>query len=142
MTRITPFLLLLALLLAACGGGASPASEPIDLAQGRALYDANCASCHGVNGEGQPNWQQPLENGVWLAPPHDASGHTWHHPDAVLLQIINDGGSAPNSTMPAYADILTREQQRAVLEYIKSFWPDDIRAAQADLSRRYEEAQP
>ena len=39
-------------------------------------------------------------------------------------------------------DELTPEQQRAVLAYIKSFWSADIRAAQADLSRRYDEAQP
>lgn len=130
--------LLLALLLAACGQGQSSPS----LAEGRTLYNEQCASCHGVTGAGQPNWQQPLPNGVYLAPPHDDSGHTWHHPDAALLQIINDGGGAPGSTMPAFADKLTPDEQRAVLAYIKSFWSADIRAAQADLSRRYDEAQP
>lgn len=55
------------------------------VADGRKLYDQACASCHGAMLEGQPNWRQRKADGRLPAPPHDPSGHTWHHPDAVLL---------------------------------------------------------
>src|SRR3712207_630865 len=58
--------------------GADPANAA-QVALGRQVYAANCASCHGANLEGQPNWQQDLPAGGRPAPPHDASGHTWHH---------------------------------------------------------------
>jgi len=131
------FLLLLAL-LGACGedsGGNVIAIDPDQLAVGKQLYDANCAACHGLKGEGQPDWKYPV-NGVYPAPPHDRSGHTWHHPDDVLLEVIARGGSLPNSAMPAYADILSPEESVAVLEYIKTFWGRQEREYQAELSRQ------
>lgn len=70
--------------LGACGAAApdrEPGTEVIAL--GAAVYQANCATCHGVSGAGQPNWQSRQAGGTLPAPPHDASGHTWHHPDAV-----------------------------------------------------------
>lgn len=115
---------LLLVLLGGCGGSPAAQESPTDpsqLATGKRVYDANCAACHGINGEGQPNWKVPV-NGVFPAPPHDGSGHTWHHPDQVLLEVIANGGGMPNSAMPAYGEILTEEEQVAVLEYIKTFW--------------------
>ena len=35
---------------------------------GRELYAANCASCHGANLEGQPDWKTPLPSERWLHP--------------------------------------------------------------------------
>ncbi len=127
--------LLVFALLGGCGSGTSDSQpEPEQLATGRQIYDANCAACHGIKGEGQPNWRVPV-NGVYPAPPHDSSGHTWHHPDSVLLEVIAKGGSLPNSTMPAYGDILTEEERIDVLEYIKTFWGQRERESQARGSR-------
>lgn len=94
------------------------------LALGEQLYNANCAACHGDNGEGQPNWKIPDENGVYPAPPHNSAGHTWHHADDLLLEIITEGGTtfSPNSGMPAYKEVLTEAEMVAVLAYIKTFW--------------------
>jgi len=103
---------------------------------GSGLYQANCASCHGVNLEGQMNWKVPGENGVLLAPPHDNSGHTWHHADDLLLQIIAEGGSMPNSTMPAYQDRLTEAEMTAILAYIKTYWGHRELAFQAEVTQR------
>lgn len=52
---------------------------------GKKVYDANCASCHGVKLEGEENWRERGPDGLLPAPPHDETGHTWHHPDALLL---------------------------------------------------------
>lgn len=92
------------------------------LTQGQQVYESYCAACHGLEGEGQPNWKQPNADGVYPAPPHTGDGHTWHHADSLLLQIIADGGSMPNSAMPGFADALTEEERVAVLAYIKTFW--------------------
>lgn len=92
------------------------------LALGQQVYELHCAACHGLEGEGQPNWKQPNADGVYPAPPHTGDGHTWHHADSLLLQIIADGGSMPNSGMPGYANTLTEEERVAVLAYIKTFW--------------------
>ncbi|MAK55943.1 MAG: cytochrome C oxidase Cbb3 [Pusillimonas sp.] len=115
---------------------------------GRQVYSMQCASCHGVNLEGEPNWRQRKQNGRLPAPPHDVSGHTWHHPDQVLFDIVKNGlvpgVTAPagyESDMPAYADILTDKEIRASLAYIKSSWPDKARSVQTQLTQEYQKVQ-
>src|SRR5690606_7280392 len=60
------------------------------LALGQELYAMHCASCHGADLEGQPDWKLPLPSGRLPAPPHDASGHSWHHPDSLLHRIVKE----------------------------------------------------
>lgn len=106
-------------------------SDPALHATGQRIYEARCAACHGTNLEGQPGWRQRLPNGRMPAPPHDATGHTWHHPDAVLFGIVKEGlvpgKYAPpkyESDMPAFGGTLSDEEIRAVLTFIKSRWPE------------------
>src|SRR3546814_301467 len=61
------------------------------VANGKGIYANNCASCHGAKLEGQPDWRVRQANGRLPAPPHDESGHTWHHPDAGLIEITKNG---------------------------------------------------
>lgn len=117
------------------------ADDPAVVAQGRAVYAAHCASCHGAQLEGQANWQTRNAEGKLPAPPHDATGHTWHHPDQVLFDITKHGIAryAPPgyaTDMPAYDGILSDADIAAVLGYIKSTWPPNIRAAQERLVRQ------
>ena len=67
---------------------APPGGEAATIGLGRQLYAQHCASCHGDRLQGQPDWKSPLPSGRMPAPPHDASGHTWHHPDGVLFRIL------------------------------------------------------
>lgn len=130
-----------AAVLAALGaweiGGYRRAAER--LAEGRALYAMHCAACHGAGLEGQPNWQTPMPNGRMPAPPHNASGHTWHHGDRELRTIITSGLSAviPGyaSDMPAFGAALNGEEVNKVLDYIKSTWPARERDYQRDRTR-------
>jgi mono/diheme cytochrome c family protein len=110
-------------------------------ARGAALYAAHCAACHGAALEGAPDWKQPGPDGLMPAPPHDASGHTWHHPDAQLFVMTRDGvaalvGGGYESGMPGFADVLTDDEIIAVLAFIKSTWPEDIRRWHDELNRR------
>ena len=53
-----------------------------------ALYQNNCASCHGENLQGQIGWQNALdEDGHRLAPPLNGSAHTWHHSPEYLFPL-------------------------------------------------------
>jgi len=108
-----------------------PTLNPEWVTQGMVIYARECATCHGANLEGLPDWKQSLPDGSLPPPPHDSSGHTWHHPDSLLLAIIAEGGDpAYNSKMPAFRDKLTEEERRAVLEFIKSTWGENEREFQ------------
>lgn len=111
------------------------------IALGRTIYETQCAACHGAQLEGQPDWQMPLPSGRLPAPPHDATGHTWHHPDDMLFRIVKEGtaavvGGGYESDMPGFADVLSDAEIRAVLAYIKSTWPERERSYQAETSAR------
>jgi mono/diheme cytochrome c family protein len=103
-----------------------PTLNPDRVARGATLYAKNCAECHGANLEGAPDWKKPLPDGSLPPPPHDRSGHTWHHPDSLLLNVVANGGDpAYNSKMPAFKDKLGEEEVMAILAFIKSKWGKD-----------------
>ena len=117
-------------------------SDPDVVALGQAVYSENCASCHGVNLEGQPNWRSPDQDGQLPAPPHDATGHTWHHDGDTLFRLTKYGTGAligdPNyeSNMPVYGGLLTDDEIIAALSYIKSTWPQEIRESHDEMENR------
>lgn len=114
-----------------------------EIAEGRQLYAAYCASCHGADLEGQPDWQSPGPDGRLPAPPHDESGHTWHHGDALLIDYVRLGGRLAlarrgvdfDSGMPGFEGQLDERQIRAILSYIKSTWPRQLQEVQAERTR-------
>ncbi|MFP4327583.1 MAG: c-type cytochrome [Paracoccaceae bacterium] len=111
-----------------------------DPARGAVLYADHCAACHGAELEGQPDWRRPGPDGLLPAPPHDASGHTWHHGDRLLFDYTRLGGQAAleargvtgfDSGMPAFGGVLSDAEIRDILAFIKSTWPEELRAIQA-----------
>jgi len=105
---------------------------------GRRLYAEHCAACHGGNLEGQQNWRTRRADGKLPAPPHDASGHTWHHSDQVLFEITRKGQAAYPAQyatdMPAFADRLADQDIAAIFDFIRSTWPPEIRERQQRLN--------
>lgn len=130
-----------AIFLIVCGSTAAAehAFEDRDLAAGQTLYAEHCASCHGANLEGQPNWQTRNDDGTLPAPPHDASGHTWHHDSQLLFDYTKLGGAGAlaargvtnfESGMPGLGDVLTNEEIWDILAYIRSTWPEEMQNVQ------------
>lgn len=108
-----------------------PDDEKI-VANGKKVYAENCASCHGENLEGQPNWKIRGDEGLLPAPPHNETGHTWHHTDHVLFGITKFGTAKFlgiddfKSGMTPYEGVLSDDEIVAVLSFIKSSWPENI----------------
>ena len=120
--------------------GANPDDQKL-VALGKSVYAKACASCHGANLEGEKNWKARKPDGTFGAPPHDATGHTWHHPDALLFRITKFGGAsiAPpgfRSGMPAFKDQFSDRELWAVLSFIKSRWPPRVRKIHAGINAR------
>ena len=110
--------------------------------RGAAIYAQQCAACHGAHLEGQPDWRSRRPDGRLPAPPHDESGHTWHHSDDVLFAITKFGMVPPHappgyeSDMPAFGGLLSDEDIRAVLAYIASQWKSsEVLQARAQMQR-------
>ncbi len=116
--------------------------EDRDVVQaGQRIYIEHCASCHGAELEGQPNWQSRRADGLLPAPPHDASGHTWHHPSDHLIRLTKYGpqafaGPDYKSEMPAYEGTLSDAQIVAVLSFIQSTGTPEIRRRHDEFEAR------
>ena len=126
--------------------GDDPRADPRNaavVATGAKVYAGHCAACHGAKLEGQPDWRNRLSNGRLPAPPHDESGHTWHHPDDILFGITKHGLVpglyAPKdyqSDMPGFAGKLSDQEIWSVLAYIKTSWRSkDVLDARAEMLR-------
>ena len=144
---LLPLSLAGALLLSACAseqdvGDEFDERDAEKLALGEQIYVQHCAACHGEQLEGEPDWRRRGADGRLPAPPHDDSGHTWHHPDEELFLVTRDGMVPPlapegyESNMPAFGDVLSDEEIRAVIVYIKSHWSDEIRQSRRRMLDR------
>lgn len=114
--------------------------------RGAAIYASACASCHGVDLGGQANWHERKPDGLLPAPPHDETGHTWHHPDRVLFDLTKFGvekygGPGYRSAMPAFDGKLSDDDIAAVLSYIKSTWPAEIQRRQDAINQSAQESE-
>ncbi|MEE8387161.1 MAG: cytochrome c [Acidiferrobacterales bacterium] len=103
--------------------------------QGFKLYRANCASCHGDQGQGDPNWRQAGPDGKYPASPLNGTGHAWHHPMPVLVSTIKNGTQRIGGNMPAWKDKLTDTEIHAIIAWFQSRWPDKLYQAWARTNR-------
>jgi mono/diheme cytochrome c family protein len=117
-----------------------------DHVAGQTLYQDHCAACHGGNLEGQPDWRVPKDDGTLAAPPHDETGHTWHHDNQLLFEYTKLGGrralaargvSDFNSAMPAFDDVISDDEIWDILAYIRSTWPEHVQETHANRNPRH-----
>ena len=67
--------------------------------------------------------------------------------NGLLLDIVKRGtaaivGNGYESDMPGFKEVLTDEEITAIIDYIKSTWPDRIRASQESRTLADEQVQP
>lgn len=128
----------LALVLPARRVETAPRADPENAAQvalGQSLYARHCGSCHGGQLEGEANWRRRKPDERLPAPPHDATGHTWHHTDTQIFATTKHGTAANMpagipSGMPGFADRLGDDEIWSIIAFIKSRWPSEIRRRQ------------
>ena len=130
--------------LLAASPGLPVQPEVVDIRTGEILYAQHCASCHGARLEGQQDWRKQAAEGVYPAPPHDETGHTWHHGDGLLFAYTKFGGEATfaarglkgiKSGMPGFAQALSDQEIWDILAFIKSTWSERAREVQAKRTR-------
>lgn len=134
-------LLVLVAALPALALAAPPAPDRQEIEAGRRIYQQFCAACHGANGEGKPGWEKRDALGELPPPPHDPEGHTWQHGDGMLYRLIRDGWRDPFNktkrlTMPAFKDVLSPQEIRAVVMYLKTLWTPEQRRIQLEESKQ------
>ena len=109
------------------------------IARGKIIYESNCVSCHQVNLVGAENWKGVDKDGHRKAPPLNGTGHTWHHDDASLHNIIKYGLAKIvknyEGKMIGFGDKINDKQIDSVLSYIKSHWEDQIYERQISISK-------
>ena len=114
----------------------APPLDPALVATGAELYAELCATCHGADLTGADNWKVPNPDGSYPPPPQDSSGHTWHHGDDLLVDLILKGSDFPQSQMPAFGERLTEAEVLNILEFFKSTWGPQERTVQWEVTLR------
>lgn len=138
----------LASLLLACDMAGSPSGvvmpvpprnlDPETLNIGKVVYDKHCKRCHGLDGKGSSNWRAQGPDGKYPPPPLDGTGHTWHHPQVVLVNVIKDGSPGGMGNMPAFRDKISDAEVDAVITWLQSLWSEQAYQEwfQRDISHR------
>lgn len=126
--------------------GRLPAANAGTIALGKKVYAEHCSACHGANGEGQPGWETESTPENPLAPPHDATGHTWEHADRAIFRYIKTGilddictfpAAAGGTGMPQFNHTLTDAEIKATIAFISSRWPEQVRAMHEAINQEY-----
>lgn len=93
--------------------------------KGQQLYDTHCVSCHRDNAVGAKNWKHKDKSGFLPPPPLNGDAHTWHHDAALLLKIMDEGGTLYDGVMPGFKEVLSQKEKLQILAYIQHFWDDE-----------------
>jgi mono/diheme cytochrome c family protein len=86
---------------------------------GKPVYDKNCASCHGTQGEGKPPHWPPLANNQSIEMQSAVNP----------IRMVLNGGYPPGTKgnpmpygMPPFAGLLSDNEVAAVVSYIRTAW--------------------
>lgn len=107
--------------------GVSRWYSPEQVTLGRAVFTQHCSVCHGAEAEGaEGDWRERLDDGSFRPPPLNGSAHAWHHPQEILLRVIDYGGVSMGGKMPEFIDVLEQDEKLAAIAFFQSYWSDEI----------------
>ncbi len=103
---------------------------------GKALYEKHCQVCHQKNGVGETPIPWSIRKpGYFTAMPLNETSHAWHHTDEQLATMILKG-LRRTERMPAFDNVLTKNEVDSIVAYIKSLWSPRILACQGPQHMR------
>lgn len=112
----------LALLVGLACSSTAAASAATGESRGKAVYDANCAACHAVDGTGTPRTILGYD------PPPDFTDCSFAtvEPDSDWFAVAHDGGPARafNRRMPAFGGALSQEDIMLAMRHLRGFCTD------------------
>ena len=100
---------------------AAPLTTSAAAADGKALFAANCATCHGA--AGRPDPESPVVKALGVMPANFSDVlFNSREPAADWFLVVKYGGPALgfSAVMPSFKDLFSDEQIMAVIEYIKA----------------------
>jgi mono/diheme cytochrome c family protein len=113
-------------------GGARVAADP--KAVGKALFSANCITCHQANGQGIPGQYPPLVGSEIVL------GPALNHTIAIVLKGLQGPvtveGRPFNNSMQAWEDQYTDQQIASILTYERSDWGNNGAPVTADMVKQ------
>jgi len=123
------------------------AAKRVPPSEGKDVYDEFCAYCHGFNLDGKSEWFNKTDKDPAQSPRMDDQGIAWRMPDTLLFSITKNGGQKHalpgiKSEMPAFEGVVSDKEINMALDYIKSRWPEDLRAHQKAVSKGKKPADP
>jgi mono/diheme cytochrome c family protein len=114
------------------GGGAGASPDPKVV--GKALFSANCITCHQANGEGLPGQYPPLAGSEIVL------GPAVNHTIAIVLKGLQGPvtvkGQAFNNAMQPWEGQYTDQQLAAILTYIRSDWGNNGPPVTAEMVKQ------
>ncbi len=118
-------------------------SNASQVALGHSLYDQHCAYCHGAALEGRTGWAGDFPTGGRPPLPLDGSAAIWRLGDRDLFDVSKFGGqpfSPPTyrNEMPGFEGQLADADLWAIIAFVKSRWPEEVRERQREAARERE----
>ena len=114
------------------GGGAAAPADPKVV--GKALFSANCITCHQANGQGIPGQYPPLAGSDIVL------GPALNHTIAIVLKGLQGPvtvkGQAFNNAMQPWEGQYTDQQLAAILTYVRSDWGNNGSPVTADMVKQ------
>ena len=114
------------------GGGGAVAADPKVV--GKALFSANCVTCHQADGQGLPGQYPPLAGSEVVL------GQALNHTIAIVLKGLQGPvtvkGQGFNNSMQAWEDQYSDQQLAAILTYERSDWGNNGAPVTADMVKQ------
>ena len=97
------------------------------LASGARLYQEHCATCHGPEAQGHPDWERSSRTDLPAAPPLNGSGNDSKRKKQELVAAIKNGTMRKGmSLMPAWKGRLSDQEIEDIIVWFQALWPTDV----------------